>query len=416
MYEEGSYIELLRSESLKKATPLTLGFTGIELLLKSLAHYLNIDPEQFTLNSFHKLLIESSTVLEIKQLKEDEHILELGTQSAYTAMNASEFAKIFANVYNGKRNVNNNWNGIIERFWATKSTLAIYLTALWIITTEKDTGIDVYVDEAFKDKKIDHLPIILKVYSDFVLNGHDGLSLRLQKKIIGHCLDCNDIHSLVESYRYFDKMTISASSEVIDYLKNDSNISSDLLVSWFHSNIGEMISEKITNYYWYNNSRSGINSTLIRTLSNVLLEYPVQYYTAIVYNQSCPLFGVDQKKQLLVDNFELICKEVQIYKKAFVLASFVYYTYIKPLEIHTYEFIWTTVREQLKNQVLSQLSTDILSSRIISIFKFDAETMQKLELFYCEKYVAEHISTMYNENSLHDYIDTCENNNLSFIT
>lgn len=146
------------------------------------------------------------------------------------------------------------------------------------------------------------------------------------------------------------------------------------------------------------------------------MEYPVQYYTAIVYNQSCPLFGVDQKKQLLVDNFELICKEVQIYKKAFVLASFVYYTYIKPLEIHTYEFIWTTVREQLKNQVLSQLSTDILSSRIISIFKFDAETMQKLELFYCEKYVAEHISTMYNENSLHDYIDTCENNNLSFIT
>ncbi|MDE6784267.1 MAG: hypothetical protein K2J26_02675, partial [Ruminococcus sp.] len=280
----------------------------------------------------------------------------------------------------------------------------------------KENGIDVYVDEAFKDKKIDNLSLILKVYSDFILSGNEGVSLRLQKKIIGHCLDCNDIHSLVESYQYFDKTIIPVLSEVIKYIQEGHSVSSEQLISWFHSNIGEMISEKITNYYWYNNSRNGIDSTLIRTLSTVLWEYPVQYYTAIVYNQSCPLFGVDQKKQLLVDNFELICKEVQAYRKAFVLASFVYCTYIKPLEMNTYEYIWSTVREQIKNQVLNQLSDDILSSRIIGIFKFDVDTMQELELFYCDKYVTKQISTIDDENFLDDYIETCENNNLSFIT
>ena len=416
MYDEGDFVGILRSELLRKSTPFTLGYAGIELVLKSLAVYLDMNPEQFTLNDFHKLLIKSHTTLEIRQFKDDQRIIGLGAQSAYITMNDSEFSAIFSNVYNGKRNLNNNWNGIIERFWEAKNTLAIYLTALWIIITRKENKIDVYVDEAFKDRKLDSLSLILKVYSDFILNGDEGVSLRLQKKIIGHCFDCNDIHSLVESYRYFDKTIIPVLSEVIEYIKDGRSVSSELLISWFHSNIGEMISEKITNYYWYNNSRNGIDSTLIRTLSTVLWEYPVQYYTAIVYNKSCPLFGVEQKKQLLVDNFELICKEVQDYRKAFVLASFVYYTYIKPLEMNTYEYIWNDVREQMKNQVLNQLSDDILSSRIISIFKFDVDTMQELELFYCEKYVAKQISTINDENSLDDYIETCENNNLSFIT
>lgn len=416
MYDEGDFVGILRSELLRKSTPFTLGYAGIELVLKSLAVYLDMNPEQFTLNDFHKLLIKSHTTLEIRQFKDDQRIIGLGAQSAYITMNDSEFSAIFSNVYNGKRNFNNNWNGIIERFWEAKNILAIYLTALWIIITRKENKIDVYVDEAFKDRKLDSLSLILKVYSDFILNGDEGVSLRLQKKIIGHCFDCNDIHSLVESYRYFDKTIIPVLSEVIEFIKDGRSVSSELLISWFHSNIGEMISEKITNYYWYNNSRNGIDSTLIRTLSTVLWEYPVQYYTAIVYNQSCPLFDVEQKKQLLVDNFELICKEVQDYKKAFVLASFVYYTYIKPLEMNTYEYIWNDVREQMKNQVLNQLSDDILSSRIISIFKFDVDTMQELELFYCEKHVAKQISTINDENSLDDYIETCENNNLSFIT
>lgn len=416
MYDEGDFVGILRSELLRKSTPFTLGYAGIELVLKSLAVYLDMNPEQFTLNDFHKLLIKSHTTLEIRQFKDDQRIIGLGAQSAYITVNDSEFSAIFSNVYNGKMNLNNNWNGIIERFWEAKNTLAIYLTALWIIITRKEKRIDVYVDEAFKDGKLDSLPLILEVYSDFILSGDEGVSLRLQKKIIGHCFDCNDIHSLVESYRYFDKTIIPELSEVIEYVKDGRSVSSELLISWFHSNIGEMIAEKITNYYWYNNSRNGIDSTLIRTLSTILWEYPVKYYTAIVYNQSCPLFGVEQKKQLLVDNFELICKEVQEYRKAFVLASFVYYTYIKQLEMNTYDYIWNDVREQMKNQVLNQLSDDILSSRIISIFKFDVETMQGLEMFYCEKYVSKQISTISNENSLDDYIDTCENNNLSFIT
>lgn len=416
MYETGDYVGFLNSAQFRNSNPLDLGVNGIELALKALAGYLNEDAEQFNLNAFHRILITSPTVAELKQYKDDDHIQDLGAQSAFIAMTSNEFSKVFANVHNGKKTLNNNWNGIIERFWASKNNLAIYLTALWIIISQKDAGIDLYIEEAFKEKEIKHLPLMLKVYSEFVLKGTKSVTLRLKKKIVGHCFDCNDIQTLIVSYEFFDKQTLPELSEVIEYISEDQDISSERLISWFHSDIGELIAEKITNYYWWKGSREGINSNLVRVLSTVLWEYPTSYYTAIIYNQSCPLFTRELKEQLLANNFDRICEETKSYKKAFVLVSFVYFNYIKPLGIESYDQSWSDLRSQMKSEVLGQLSNDIISSRAISIFKYDPEMVSELETYYCDTFVSDQVNGIVSEDELDDFISNCEENNLSFIT
>lgn len=416
MYEAGDYAGFLTSALFRNASPIELGCNGIELSLKALAGYLNKDTEQFTLNEFHRILISSPTVTELKQYKDDEHMRELGAQSAFVAMTSNEFSKVFANVHNGKKTLNDNWNGIIDRFWAAKSNLAVYLTALWIIISKKDACIDLYIDEAFKEKEIKHLPLLLKVYSEFVLDGSKKVTLRLKKKIVGHCFDCNDIQTLIDSYELFDTQTLPELSEVIGFISGEQEVSGERVIAWFHSDIGELIAEKITNYYWWKNSRDGITSDLIKVLSTVLWEYPISYYTSIIYNQSCPLFTRELKEKLLVDNFNIICEETKTYKKAFVLLSFVYFNYIKPLGVESFDQSWNELRAQMKSQVLRQLSNDVVSSRAINIFKYDPETVSELESYYCSTFVVDQIKEIVSEDQLDDFINKCEENHLSFIT
>lgn len=416
MYSEGNYAGFLTSLQFRHSNPLTLGITGIEMALKALAGYLNEDMESFNLNDFHKLLISAPTVFELKPYKDDERIRQLGAQTAFVPISASDYSKVFTNVHNGKKTLNNNWNGIVERFWAAKSNLAVYLTALLMIITQKETWIDIYIDEAYKEKKINELPMLLKVYSDFVPGGNMGVSLRLQKKITGHCFDCNDIPTLLEAHRYFAPGALPELSEVISYLKGSRDISAENLISWFHSGIGELIAQKITNYYWWNNSGDGINSVLVKVLSSVLWEHPATYYTTIIYNQSCPGFDRKVKEQILVDSFVQLCEEVKTYKKAFLLLSVVYFNYVKPRDIEEYDQLWEELKQELKEQVLTQLTDNVVSSRAISIFKYDSETVRELELYYCENFVAKQIGRFTSEDQFDEYINTCEENHLSFIT
>lgn len=416
MFEAGDFEGFLRSKQFRNSSPLELGVSGVELALKALAGYLNDSIERFNLNEFQRILISVPTVTELKQYKDDELIQELGVQSAFVPLSSSDFAKVFTGVHNGKKTLNNNWNGIVERFWSAKNNLAVYLTALWIIISQKDTGIDLYIDEAFKEKKINSLPLLLKVYSDFMPSNNAGISLRLTKKIVGHCFDCNDAQTLIESYRYFNIQVLPELSDVIDYLCEKQEISGDALLSWFHGGIGELIAEKITNYCWWKDYRDSLSPELVKVLSTVLWEYPLAYYSAIIYNQSCPAFDRSVKERILVDNFVLLCEEVKSYKKAFILASFVYFNYLKPLGVVEYDSVWNDLREHVKNQVLEQLSPDILSSRAISNFRFDSETSRELELYYCDKFVAEQVRTLDTEELLDGFIGKCVENKLSFIT
>ncbi len=416
MFEAGDFEGFLRSKQFRNSSPLELGVDGVELALKALAGYLNEPIDRFAFNEFQRLLISTPTVSDLKQYKNDELIQELGIQSAIIPLSSSDFSKVFSSVHNGKKTLNNNWNGIIERFWSAKNNLAVYLTALWIIISQKDAGIDLYIDEAFKEKRINSLPFLLKVYTDFMPSNNSGISLRLTKKIVGHCFDCNDVQTLIASYKYFNAQVLPELSSVIDYLCGKQEISGDILLLWFHSNIGELIAEKITNYCWWKDYRNNFSSELVKVLATVLWEYPLAYFSAIIYNQSCPAFDRTVKERILAENFTLLCEEVKSYKKAFILASFVYFNYLKPLGVAGYDSVWNDLREHVKHQVLEQLSPDILSSRAISIFKFDPETLHELELFYCNKFVEAHVRTLDTEELLDRFISKCEENKLSFIT
>lgn len=127
MFEAGDFEGFLRSKQFRNSSPLELGVSGVELALKALAGYLNDSIERFNLNEFQRILISVPTVTELKQYKDDELIQELGVQSAFVPLSSSDFAKVFTGVHNGKKTLNNNWNGIVERFWSAKITLLFIL-------------------------------------------------------------------------------------------------------------------------------------------------------------------------------------------------------------------------------------------------------------------------------------------------
>lgn len=243
LYEAGDFESVLKAEELHTVTPVMLGTEGIEILLKSLAGYLGESQEKGVLNDFHKVLINTEKVPDLKQYKDNEELLKQGMESAFVAVELDEFRKIFANVHNGKKNLNHNWNGIVERFWGVKSELAVYFTCLWIIIRKKESGIDLYIDEAGKENRIERLPVILKIYMDFVMDGKNFVSVRLKKKILGHCFDCNDTEALIHSAAYFDEDSIPEVREVVAFLEEKRLISSEDLIRWFHSGMKELVAE-----------------------------------------------------------------------------------------------------------------------------------------------------------------------------
>lgn len=416
LYQSGDSRAFLCSPFLEKVTPLTLGVEGIQMALYMLADYLGEDRDNLTINDFHRTLIETSSAADLKQYKDDTQLLENGVQTSYLSMSVASFVKVFANIHNGKRNLNDNWNGIIERFWTAKSNLAVYLTCLIMIITRKDTGVDNYIDEAYKEHRIDKLPIVLKVYTDFLKGGKNSISLRLKKKIIGHCFDCHDINTLCHSYMYFDSYSLAEMSEVIDYLEGRISVENTTIISWFHGEIGEMIAEKITNYYWWRESRTQISEELIKVFSSVFWEYPENYFSAILYNNSCPDFEKEHKEQLLVNNFKTLCEFTKGYKKAFLFTSYVYCNYISQLENSEFELVWDELKELMKAQIKEQLSGELSSACIIRLFRYDREITSELENYYCNTFIVNVIKQLSSEDDMDLFISKCEELNLPFVT
>ena len=324
LYDVCDYEGIFNLEEMRAITPLMLGTDGIQLLLKSLLAYLGENEKKADLNEFQKILIRTEKVVDLKQFKDNTRLLALGMETSFISAGLDEFKRIFADVHNGKKNLNHSWNGIIERFWSAKNELAIYLTCLWIIISKKEKCIDLYIEEAGKDNRIDELPTILKVYKEFAMGGKEYISPSLKRKILGRCLDCNDIHALIASAAYFDEESIPEIKEVIDFLEEKRIVDSEDLIRWFHSDIGALVSEKITNYYWWRSSAQGLNINMFKILASVCWEYPAGYFTEIIYNDSCPMFGRKEKEQILCENFSQLCQNTKTYKKAYVLLNYLY--------------------------------------------------------------------------------------------
>lgn len=415
LYDACDYEGILKLEELHTITPPMLGTDGIQLLLKVLLAYLGENEKKADLNEFQKILIRTEKVVNLKQFKDNTKLLALGMETSYISTGLDEFKKIFADVHNGKKNFNHSWNGIIERFWSAKNELAVYLTCLWVIICKKETCIDLYIEEAGKDNRIDKLPVILKVYREIVMGGNKYISTSLKRKILGHCFDCHDIHSLIDSAKFFDEDSIPEIKEVIEFLEEKRIVDSEDFIRWFHSDIGALVSEKITNYYWWSSSAQGLNANMFKILASLCWEYPAGYFTEIIYNASCPMFGRKEKEQILCENFTQLCQNTKTYKKAYVLLNYLYLNSIEKLKDEELDSIWNDLRIWMKSQVLKQLSSDLRTASSIEIFRYDNELRQEIEIYYCDNFIAEKVKNS-SEDELDEFVEECEKIGLHFIT
>lgn len=414
-FDAGDYESILSAVELQAISPLELGDSGIEFLLKSLFGYLGENLENASLNDFHRILINTDTVVNLKQYRDDQRLLALGAETAFVPIAYSDFTKIFANIHNGKKNLNNNWNGIIERFWTAKSDLASYLTCIWLIICKNEKCIDLYIDEAAKESKIDRIIHLLKIYTGFITGGNNRVTPRLQKKIIGHCFDCNDIKTLIAASSYFGERGIPEVYELIGFLNGQKLVDSEVLMKWFRSEMGQLIGEKIINFYWWTLPAHEITPELFKTLASVFWEYPENYYTEIIYNMSIPSFGRKEKEAIIRARFSNLCHATRSYKKAYALVNYVYNTLIAETGEEAAVVAWESLKSWMKSTVVHQFAADIRTAANISIFRMDAETKNELEKYYCEHFIDDLLQGIDSEEELDELTGSCEEWELHFI-
>ena len=413
MLLKGTYEDILRHEAILKYGPRDFGADGIEILLKAIGGYLGEDINHISLNQYQRLLVETETIADLKQFKDNDVLMRLGAESAIEPMPLEEYKRVFADIHNGKKNLNLYWNAIIERFWTAQNEIAVYATCLWLIITKHEKCIDLYIEEASKYSRIDHLIYLLKINQSF---GRVNVTERLQRKIIGRCLDLNDINTLTCAIGYFGETMIPECQTLVEFLKESICPNDIAIMSWYHSGIGEQISEKITNYYWWKYSRTGIDQTLFRVLASVYWEYPENYYTEIIYNPACPLFGSKEKELILRNAFIQICEQTKRYKKAFPWVNYLYLSLLKDGISEENEKAWQELHALMQNEVMEHFSEDINCAGAIALFRLDPETRIKLEDLYCEEYVADIVEEFSDTDELDNFVENCEKLGLQFIT
>lgn len=85
------------------------------------------------MNQYQRLLVETETIADLKQFKDNDVLMRLGAESAIEPMPLEEYKRVFADIHNGKKNLNLYWNAIIERFWTAQNEIAVYATCLHLI-------------------------------------------------------------------------------------------------------------------------------------------------------------------------------------------------------------------------------------------------------------------------------------------
>lgn len=413
MLSDHEFEEILRLEEVSKLGPQSFGVSGIESLLKAVAGFLGEDIEHVQLNDYHRLLIEAETVSDLKPFKDDEILLRMGAETAIIPMSVEEYKRVFADIHNGKKNHNLYWNAIVERFWTAQSEFAIYLTCLWLVIIKHEKCIDLYIDEAAKYSRIDQLVLLMRINQAF---GRHNVTIRLQRKIMGRCFDLNDVETLVSASTYFGTTALQGTTELMEFLSGRIQPDSNLIMNWFHSEIGPQIAEKIVNYYWWKFSAQGISIDLFKVLGSVYWEYPENYYTEIIYNPSCPLFGRKDKELILKNSFNVLCNMTRTYKKAYPWINYLYLTLLAEDKDDRVDSVWEELRSWMSKEVLSHFSDDIGSAGAIALFRLDIQTRTELETKYCESYVTDIIDGFSVEEELDEFVELCEKQGLQFIT
>lgn len=419
---EAQYEDFLRSEKFTKKTPDQLGVNGVLLAIKAIAGYLG-DDSDITLNDFQRSLIEIERAADLAQIREDEDILRQGIQSSFALMTLDSFKVCFADVYHGKNNLNNNWNALVERFWRIKNDLAFYLNAIWLVVLKKDRCVDFYIEEGVKQKNVHRIVDLLKIWIHFSNSDHFTIPLRLKRKILGNCLDCNNIEALCNAIDLFDDITMPEAKQLSAYLRRDEEIDSNTLMGYFHSDVNALVSEKLVNFFWYcYKDKEQLPEMIIRVLSSICWDYDERYIEVIMYNNTYSDFTVTQKTKILLQAFAQLCENTENYRKTFLLVNYIYahlvqnfaYTLDVPGDFYTEK--WNNIKTWMLNQVKAQLSNNIKTARLISIFKYDEDVMHELEMMYCNDYIKPELDRCFDEDSLENLIEQYQKEGILFIS
>ena len=213
-------------------------------------------------------------------------------------MTMDTFKICFADVYHGKNNVNNNWNALVERFWCVRNDIAFYFNAIWLVILKKDRCVDFYIEEGAKQKDLYRIADLLRIWKHFSDSSYFTIPLRLKRKLIGNCLDCGNIESLCNAIQLFDDFTMPEAKQLAIYLQGDIEIDSDTLMSYFHSDVEALVSEKLVNLFWYRyKDREHLPEMIVRVLSSVCWDYDESYIEVILYNNTYNDFSVSQKQK-----------------------------------------------------------------------------------------------------------------------
>lgn len=420
--EEARYEDFLRSENFTKKTPDQLEVKGVLLAINAIAGFLGDDPN-IKLNDFQRALIETEHASDLTQFRDNEDVLLMGLQSSYMPMTMDIFRVCFADIYHGKNNLNNNWSALVERFWCVKNDLAFYINAIWLIILKNDRCVEFYIKEGIKQKDLHRIADLLRIWKHFSDSSYFTISLRLKRKLMGNCLDCDNIESLCNAITLFDDVTMPEAKQLAIYLRGDREINSDILMSYFHSDIEALISEKLVNLFWYRyKDNEYIPETIIRVLASVCWEYDESYIEFILYNNIYSDFLVAQKSKILLNEFAQLCEYTKTYNKAYLLVNYIYnhivpnFSCVLSDSCDYYFENWNNLKDWMIEQVKAQLSNDIKTARLISVFKYDDVTMHELEAMYCHDYIKPELDRYADEESLEDFMDHCRKEGITFVT
>lgn len=407
--DEARYEDFLRSEKFATKSPHQLGVDGILLAIKAIAGFLG-DELNIKLNSFQRALIETKRASDLAKFRDDEDILRQGLKSSYVPMTTETFKICFADMYHGKNNLNNNWTELVERFWCVKNEIAFYLNAIWLVILKEDRCVEFYIEEGAKQKNLYRIADLLRIWKHFSDSSNFTISLRLKRKLIGNCLDCGNIESLCKAIQLFDNFTMPEAKQLAIYLQGDSEIDSDTLMRYFHSDVEALISEKLVNLFWYRNKdRDTLSERIVRILSSVCRDYDESYIEVILYNNTYNDFSISQKAKILLSTFEQLCEYTKKYRNTYLLINYIYthivphYSYLLSNPYNFYSERWDKLKAWMIEEVTAQLSSDIRTARLISIFKYDDIVMHKLEMTYCNDYVKPELDRCFDEDILNQY-------------
>ena len=420
--ESARYEDFLRAEKFAMISPDQLGENGILLALKAVAGVLGDDPN-IKINDFQRVLIETERASDLTQFRDDIDILRWGMQSSYTPMTMDTFKVCFTNLCHGKNNLNNNWNALVERFWYVKNDLAFYFNVIWLIVSKKELCIDFYIKEGVKQNDLHRIVDLLEIWKLFSDSSHFTISLRLKRKIIGNCLDCDNIESLCNAIHLFDDFTMPEAKQLAIYLQDDCQIDSDTLMSYFHSDVEASVSEKLVNFFWYRyNEKENLPEMIVRVLASVCWDYDERYIEVILYNNTYNDFSVSQKARILLEAFEELCEYTKTYRKAYLLVNYIY-THIVPnfsdalgLPYDFYSEKWNNLKSWMIEQVTAQLSRDVRTARLISVFKYDDVVMHEIEMMYCNEFVKPELDGCFDEESLDELVDQYRKEEIPFVS